>query len=184
MTLDTAEHDRTGVRFVTPSTTERGYAILDTPIGTLLIVAAGTAVTTIYLDESSWKSEIDPTWVHRPSALRPITAELAEYFTGGRAHFSLDVAPVGTPFQLAVWHALTTIPYGEVATYGEIARTIGRPGAGRAVGGANNANRIPILIPCHRVIGADGSLTGYASGVDRKRALLELERPFSRSIAG
>jgi methylated-DNA-[protein]-cysteine S-methyltransferase len=101
--------------------------------------------------------------------------QLQEYFAGIRRSFELTLAPVGTPFQRIVWHALTEIPYGCTVSYGELARRIGRGGGARAVGLANAANPLAIMVPCHRVIGADGSLTGFGGGLDIKRALLALE---------
>jgi len=101
--------------------------------------------------------------------------QLTAYFEGRLKRFDLPLAPVGTAFQLSVWEALKAIPYGEVASYGEIARAIGNPKAVRAVGGANARNPIPIIIPCHRVIGSDGSLTGFGGGLETKRRLLDLE---------
>ena len=101
--------------------------------------------------------------------------QLREYFAGQRRSFQLPLAPQGTPFQQQVWQALAEIPYGETRTYGEIAEAIGRKGASRAVGAANHRNPLPIFIPCHRVIGANGSLTGYAGGLETKRFLLALE---------
>ncbi len=103
-------------------------------------------------------------------------SQLLEYFAGKRRYFSLPLAPQGTPFQRAVWAALREIPYGETLSYGAIAARIGNPKACRAVGMANNRNPLPILIPCHRVIGADGGLTGYGGGLDRKHFLLTLEK--------
>lgn len=103
-------------------------------------------------------------------------AQLERYFAGELRQFSLPLAPAGTPFQQAVWRALEEIPYGETRSYGEIAGWVGRPKASRAVGAANHRNPIPIVIPCHRVIGAGGTLTGYGGGLDRKRLLLDLER--------
>jgi methylated-DNA-[protein]-cysteine S-methyltransferase len=108
--------------------------------------------------------------------------QLAEYFAGERREFALRLAPAGTPFERAVWDELLAIPFGETRSYGEIARAIGRPEASRAVGRANGANPIPIVVPCHRVIGADGSLTGFGGGLAAKARLLELEGrrlPFS-----
>jgi methylated-DNA-[protein]-cysteine S-methyltransferase len=107
--------------------------------------------------------------------LRPAAIQLREYFAGKRTRFELRLAPRGTAFQKAVWAALLRIPFGETASYGDIARAIGKPAASRAIGGANHRNPIAIVIPCHRVIGADGSLTGYGGGLDHKRLLLELE---------
>jgi methylated-DNA-[protein]-cysteine S-methyltransferase len=107
--------------------------------------------------------------------LRAAAAQLAEYFAGKRRTFDLPLAPHGTPFQLAVWSALRAIPYGETRNYAELARAIGRPTASRAVGAANGKNPLGIIVPCHRVIGASGALTGYAGGLSAKRWLLELE---------
>jgi methylated-DNA-[protein]-cysteine S-methyltransferase len=107
---------------------------------------------------------------------RPLREQLDEYFAGRRRRFDLPLAPAGTPFQRQVWEALAAIPYGETRTYGEVARSLGRPDASRAVGAANGANPLPIVIPCHRVVGSDGSLTGFGGGLETKSALLELER--------
>jgi methylated-DNA-[protein]-cysteine S-methyltransferase len=117
----------------------------------------------------------DSRWVRDERALAPLRRELEEYFAGARREFDVELAPSGTPFQLEVWRALRAIPYGETASYGEIAAAVGQPGAARAVGGANNRNPIAIVIPCHRVIGASGSLTGYGGGLPRKQRLLALE---------
>jgi methylated-DNA-[protein]-cysteine S-methyltransferase len=114
----------------------------------------------------------------RPSAQKPFReaiAQLEAYFAGELRRFDLPLAPEGTPFQREVWSALTTIPYGETLSYGELARRLGKPAATRAVGAANGQNPIPIVIPCHRVIGADGSLTGFGGGLAIKRRLLDLE---------
>jgi methylated-DNA-[protein]-cysteine S-methyltransferase len=104
-----------------------------------------------------------------------VRTQLEEYFAGRRRDFDIPVTPTGTPFELAVWQALVEIRHGETLSYGELASRIGHPGAPRAVGVANARNPIAVIIPCHRVIGADGSLTGYGGGLDRKRLLLELE---------
>ncbi len=104
-----------------------------------------------------------------------VAAQLREYFAGTRRTFELELAPRGTPFQLEVWKALCEIPYGDTITYAELARRIGRPAAVRAVGAANGANPIPIVVPCHRVIGSNGTLTGYGGGIERKQFLLALE---------
>lgn len=112
--------------------------------------------------------------------LEALGAQLGEYFAGERREFELRLAPEGTEFQLAVWAALREIPYGETASYGDVACAVGRPRAVRVVGGANNANPISIVVPCHRVIGADGGLTGYGGGLEVKEALLELERSGAR----
>ena len=104
-----------------------------------------------------------------------VRRQLAEYFAGERREFDLALSPEGTPFERSVWSELRKIPFGETRSYGEIAEILGRPGAARAVGRANGANPIPIVVPCHRVIGADGSLTGFGGGLDVKSRLLELE---------
>jgi len=109
-------------------------------------------------------------WTARPAAI-----QLQEYFAGKRTRFDLPLAPRGTAFQKAVWAALLRIPFGETASYGELARAIGKPSASRAVGAANGRNPLSIVIPCHRVIGADGSMTGYGGEISRKRILLDLE---------
>ena len=110
-----------------------------------------------------------------PERCRAAAEQLAEYFAGRRRAFDLPLAPRGTAFQRAVWEELVRVPYGRTVSYGELAARLGRPGASRAVGGANNKNPLPIVVPCHRVIGADGSLTGYGGGIDKKRTLLALE---------
>ena len=104
-----------------------------------------------------------------------LVEQLAEYFSGKRQTFDLELAPRGTPFQLAVWNALLAIPYGDTISYAELARRIGKPAAVRAVGAANGANPIPVIIPCHRVIGSNGTLTGYGGGIERKQWLLAHE---------
>jgi methylated-DNA-[protein]-cysteine S-methyltransferase len=108
-------------------------------------------------------------------ACPPLARQLLEYFSGKRKTFDFPLAPKGTPFQLDVWNALLEIPYGDTVTYAELARRIGRPAAVRAVGAANGANPIPVIIPCHRVIGSNGTLTGYGGGIERKQWLLALE---------
>jgi O-6-methylguanine DNA methyltransferase len=110
-----------------------------------------------------------------PATDSPVVSQLSEYFSGKRRDFTLDLAPKGTPFQLAVWNELLRIPYGSTISYAELARRIGKPSAVRAVGAANGANPIPVIIPCHRVIGANGTLTGYGGGLERKQWLLALE---------
>jgi methylated-DNA-[protein]-cysteine S-methyltransferase len=113
--------------------------------------------------------------VEDPTRTAGLSRQLAEYFAGERREFDLTLAPEGTPFERSVWDELRRIPFGETRSYGEIARAIGRPSASRAVGRANGANPIPIVVPCHRVIGADGSLTGFGGGLEAKSRLLEIE---------
>jgi len=113
--------------------------------------------------------------IEDPARTAEVRRQLAEYFAGERREFDLALAPAGTPFERSVWDELRRIPFGETRSYGEIAQALGRPGAARAVGRANGANPIPIVVPCHRVIGSDGSLTGFGGGLDAKSRLLELE---------
>lgn len=117
----------------------------------------------------------EPHWVRDDDAFDALRVQLEEYFAGERRDFDVEIEPRGTEFQMRVWEALRAIPYGSTTTYGAVAAAIGRPRAVRAVGGANNRNRIPIVIPCHRVVGADGSLTGFGGGLGTKAHLLELE---------
>ena len=150
------------------------YSLLDTTIGTLRLVSDGVALTKIEFPgrhsavESCDKQVTD-------SVLSACAGQLAEYFAGERNHFDLPLNAGGTTFQQAVWSALANIPYGEVRSYKEIAETIGKPKAVRAVGAANGRNPLPIVVPCHRVIGSDGSLTGFAGGLPTKTRLLTLE---------
>ena len=118
---------------------------------------------------------VDPRWEQRDDAFADVRSQLVEYFDGRRSEFDVPLGLEGNPFELRVWQALCEIPYGETESYGELAARIGHPGSARAVGAANGRNPISIVVPCHRVIGASGSLTGYAGGLDAKRRLLELE---------
>jgi methylated-DNA-[protein]-cysteine S-methyltransferase len=145
---------------------------IDSPVGPLVLTSDGTALTGVLFD-----AELDPTWSTEPCAvLDRAVAQLGEYFAGERTEFDLPLEPAGTPFQRSTWLALREIPYAETINYGQLALRVGNPKASRAVGLANGRNPISIVVPCHRVIGADGSLTGYGGGLDRKRLLLDLER--------
>ena len=146
---------------------------LNTPIGRLGITENGSGITDIFLcgEENVPSKEETP-------LLRKAKQELNEYFSGRRRSFDLPLALQGTPFQLADWAALQTIPYGETRNYRQIAELIGKPKACRAVGGANNRNPVMIVVPCHRVIGTDGGLVGYGFGLEAKRFLLELEKKY------
>ena len=148
------------------------HAIVDSPIGELLLLG----------DDDGTLCGLRMAPFERPpgsepddGALAAAAQQLGEYFAGERRAFDLPLAMGGTPFQCEVWEQLRAIPYGETISYGELARRVGRPDAMRAVGAANGRNPIAVIVPCHRVIGADGSLTGYGGGLERKRALLELE---------
>jgi len=143
---------------------------IDSPIGELLLVGDEHALTELHLEPHE-----TPPGRRDPACFEQAEDQLRAYFAGERTSFELPLAPSGTSFQLRVWKALTDIPYGETRSYGEIAAAVGRPDAVRAVGATNGRNPIAVIVPCHRVIGSDGSLTGYGGGLERKRALLELE---------
>lgn len=152
------------------------YSYLDTPIGTLLI--AGDAEAIRYINFPKGKHAVKPQRDWMESARGPVQQaikQLREYFASKRTDFDLPLAPEGTEFQLKVWRALQEIPYGETISYGELAKRVGNPKASRAVGAANGQNPIPIVIPCHRVIGSNGKLTGFGGGLPTKEALLALE---------
>ncbi len=146
------------------------YDTIDSPIGELLMAGDGRALTAVHMNGTP-----APGWKRDRGALREPAAQLESYFAGELREFDLPVAPQGTPFQREVWSALREIPYGTTISYAELAAAVGRPGAARAVGAANGRNPIAVVIPCHRVIGASGALTGYGGGLGRKRLLLELE---------
>ena len=150
------------------------HTLIDSPVGPLWATASGGRITGIHFTATQ-RIAPEPDWVADAEPFAELRRQLGEYFEGSRRGFELEIAPSGTEFQMRVWKALQEIPYGETATYGEIAEVIGKPTAVRAVGGANNANRIPIIIPCHRVIGAGGSLTGFGGGIEAKSTLLDLE---------
>lgn len=156
------------------------HVVVDSPIGPLTVGADDGSVTAVYMRTRRHAPADDGLGRKVDVADEPVLAEaarqLAEYFAGDRQEFQLPLAPVGTDFQQRVWRALTEIPYGTTESYGDLARRIGAgPSASRAVGLANGHNPISIVVPCHRVIGASGSLTGYGGGLERKRFLLDLE---------
>jgi methylated-DNA-[protein]-cysteine S-methyltransferase len=146
------------------------HTIIDTPLGDVVLTGDGHALTGL-----AFAGETPPPGRRDDAALADATRQVREYFAGERTAFDLPLAPDGTEFERTVWAALGEIGYGQTMTYGELAEKIGHPTAARAVGAANGRNPIALIVPCHRVIGAGGALTGYAYGVDRKRALLELE---------
>ena len=150
----------------------------ETPIGLLGICEADGQITHILFEHE--EDAAGYTSLETP-VLREAAAQLAAYFAGTRTAFDLPLSLCGTPFQTSVWTALTQIPFGQTRTYKDIATQIGNEKAPRAVGMANNRNKIPIVIPCHRVIGSNGKLVGYAGGMDTKKALLELEQRISRN---
>jgi methylated-DNA-[protein]-cysteine S-methyltransferase len=157
------------------------YARYSSPLGELLLVGERTAsgpmhLCGVHLPGERHGPSIEPSWVEDGPAFATVSAALDAYFRGERTAFDLRLEPRGTAFQLRVWAELERIPFGETVTYGEIASRIGRPGAARAVGAAAGRNPLSIVVPCHRVVGADGALTGYAGGLDRKARLLDHER--------
>jgi len=152
------------------------YAIVPSPIGDLTLTGDGEVLTGLFMDLHRHRPAGPPAdGVRDDTAFAAAREQLAAYFAGDRTTFDLPLQLVGTAFQREVWAALQDIGYGETATYGEVARRIGRPDAVRAVGLANGRNPVSIVVPCHRVIGAAGALTGYGGGLDRKRYLLDLE---------
>lgn len=158
----------------------KGWDIcIDSPLGPLGATASAAGLTRLYFDPTPRDR---PTSADGAAHLALLDAQLTEYFAGQRRDFTVPLAASGNAFQKQVWALLVAIPYGETRAYGELARALGNPGAARAVGLANGQNPLSILVPCHRVIGANGALTGYAGGLPRKRALLELEGALPRSL--
>jgi methylated-DNA-[protein]-cysteine S-methyltransferase len=147
------------------------FTINDSPVGLLLLTTDGAGLTGLHFPPH----DVDASWERDDPAFTDVARQLDEYFAGTRTQFDIPLHPTGTPFQLKVWEQLREIPYGETISYGALARRLASPNASRAVGLANGRNPIAIIIPCHRVIGANGSLTGYGGGLDRKRFLLGLE---------
>jgi methylated-DNA-[protein]-cysteine S-methyltransferase len=152
------------------------YTYLESPIGTLLLAADANGLQQILFSTDGRPARPNPAWEEDATALAEVVRQLKAYFAGELETFELSLAPQGTPFQQKVWGELCKIPYGETISYGELARRIGNPNASRAVGLANGSNPISIVIPCHRVIGANGKLTGYGGGLPIKEKLLALEK--------
>jgi methylated-DNA-[protein]-cysteine S-methyltransferase len=155
------------------------YARVPSPIGQLLLIGRDEALTGLYMlgGPHGSTAQAPPGARRDAGALAAVTAQLEAYFAGERYEFDLPLAPAGSPFQLAVWAELTRIPYGTTISYGTQTQRLGKPlSAARAVGAANGQNPISVIVPCHRVIGADGSLTGYGGGLERKETLLRLEK--------
>ncbi len=152
------------------------YTYLDTPIGELLLAGNQHALHGIGFSTGPKRQRADSAWELCDEIFTEAKVQLDQYFTGALQQFSLSLEPSGTPFQLSVLNELQKIPYGETVSYGEIAARIGKPRAMRAVGAANGRNPIPVIIPCHRVIGSNGKLTGFGGGLPTKEALLKLEK--------
>lgn len=158
------------------------YCYLDTPIGELLLAGEDGALSMIGFPKGSMRREPEADWIFNEKPLANACAQLSEYFAGTRKEFDLPLQLNGTEFQVSVLEALQDIPYGETTSYGTIAKRIGRPKAVRAVGAANGRNPIPIVVPCHRVIGSTGDLTGFGGGLDTKEALLRLEAEHTQDL--
>jgi methylated-DNA-[protein]-cysteine S-methyltransferase len=148
---------------------------MQSPVGRLLLAGDGKRLQHIHFQTGRRDLRPATKWVRDPRPFERVISQLDEYFAGTRKRFDVELGAKGTDFQRVVWRALVEIPYGETVSYGELARRIGHPLAPRAVGLANGANPLPIIVPCHRVIGSNGSLTGFGGGLDVKRKLLELE---------
>jgi methylated-DNA-[protein]-cysteine S-methyltransferase len=165
----------------------REHTVVDSPVGPLTLVASGGALAGLYMDRQRHAPPAQ-TLGSRAADDSPLlieaTRQLQDYFAGRRTTFELPLSLAGTPFQRRVWAALQDIPYAETISYGQLADRIGQPTAARAVGLANGRNPIGIIVPCHRVVGADGGLTGYGGGIERKEHLLEFERRVKAGSAG
>lgn len=182
------------VRPVTAYTDALSLGSVDTPLGAIGILCSDAGLVSLSLpgDEATWLSRTVPRYTGARcsveksdgSLVSRLSAELAAYFEGGLRLFTLPLDARGTLFQRSVWDAVCAVPFGETATYAEIARRIGRPEAPRAVGHANGSNRLPIVVPCHRLIGSNGALTGYAGGLQMKRWLIDHERRFTDTGTG
>jgi methylated-DNA-[protein]-cysteine S-methyltransferase len=160
---------------MTPTHDPIWYDYLATPIGKLLLAADAQGLREVWFETGKHRKQPAPDWQHQPAKLAFARKQLEEYFAGERQTFNLPLHPLGTTFQVQVWHTLANIPYGTTISYAELARRIGQPLAVRAVGAANGRNPLPIVLPCHRVIGSDGSLTGFGGGLPTKRFLLGME---------
>jgi len=154
------------------------YTAFDTPLWEIILVGTEQGITNLHMmtDKGKRQFEIDPTWTRNDALFDEAKNQILEYCAGQRKEFTMKLIPQGTEFQKSVWNALSKIPYGEVRSYKDIAIAIGNPNGSRAVGMANSKNPIPLVVPCHRVIGANGKLTGFAHGLDAKMKLLNLEK--------
>ncbi|MGB5510138.1 MAG: methylated-DNA--[protein]-cysteine S-methyltransferase [Woeseiaceae bacterium] len=158
------------------------YCYFETPIGELLLAGDGDGLAMVGFPQGSMRRDPEPEWIYNEKPLATVRKQLGEYFSGKRKSFDLPLQFDGTEFQVSVLKALQDIPYGQTVSYGEIARRIGKPKAVRAVGAANGRNPLPIVLPCHRVIGSSGDLTGFGGGLDTKEALLRLEAEHTQDL--
>lgn len=157
----------------------RSHTVVDSPVGPLTLVAVDGALVGLHMSESRHRPEPETFGVPDSGPFAAAARQLDAYFAGTRTEFDLELALAGTPFQQRVWKELQAIPYGETISYGQLADRIGQPTASRAVGLANGRNPVGIIVPCHRVVGTDGSLTGYGGGLERKQYLLAMEQRVS-----
>jgi methylated-DNA-[protein]-cysteine S-methyltransferase len=155
------------------------YCYMDTPLGLLLLAGCKNALRMVSFPRGEQARKPHPDWIADADMFADAKRELDDYFAGTLTEFKTPMIGEGTDFQKSVWEALCRVPFGELASYGDIAKSLGKPGAARAVGGANNANPIPIIIPCHRIIGADNSLTGFGGGLPTKQFLLDHEARYA-----
>lgn len=168
-----------------PAGSNTHHVVVDSPIDEVTLVSDGVSLTGLYMavhqhtDRTGWGQRVGLDEAGTPTVLVEAVGQLSAYFAGRLTEFDLPLAPRGTDFQRLVWAHLLTIPHGQTRSYGELAAALGNPGASRAVGLANGRNPISIVVPCHRVVGSTGSLTGYGGGIERKRTLLALEERVS-----
>ena len=164
--------------------TTRTHAVVASPLGPVTVVGEDGRLAGLFLDGQRHRPPADRLGERDDTTLPALQEQLVAYLAGELHDFDVALAPLGTPFQAEVWAALRRVPYGTTTTYGALAAAVGRPSAVRAVGAANGRNPYCLVVPCHRVVGAGGSLTGYAGGLDRKRFLLDLERRSAAAGAG
>ena len=155
------------------------YDYCDTPLGRMLLVANEKGLCGLHFVGQKYFPEKGKDWTHDKKVLEKAKREVTEYFAGKRKSFAIPLAPEGTPFQRAIWREIAKVPFGETITYAELARRAGFPNCARAAGAATGRNPVGVIVPCHRIVGTNGSLTGYAGGLDKKKALLALEGRFA-----
>ncbi len=158
-----------------PATT---FCVMDSPVGKLLLAGHNDRLALLSFQKGKHPIQPEASWINDPRPFWETIRQLTAYFSGTLQIFTIKTAPAGTPFQLKVWRALRTIPYGKTVSYGQIAKAIGQPQASRAVGAANGQNPVSIIVPCHRVIGSTGKLVGYGGGLPIKESLLMLEETY------
>ena len=161
----------------------RTHTFLDSPVGDLTVVAEDDALVGLYFEGHQRQPAAETFGRRTDEGFDTVRLQIEEYFAGQRQEFDLPLAPVGDDFRRRVWDLLRAIPYGETRSYGQLARELGDPALAQAVGAANARNPLSVIVPCHRVVAADGNLRGYAGGLDRKRFLLDLEEPAPRKSA-